>query len=89
MNGSSSSSSSLISSVESEYCFNVEIIGCDKLPSDQLAKVLWFFAETYEKDKTGPVSFLSPDNNDTSFLIEVGPRLAFATSWRYILCFIQ
>jgi len=76
----SSSSSSLIKSVETEYCFNVEIVGCDKLPNDQLSKVLWFFAETYEKEKTAPISFLVPDDN--SYLVEVGPRLAFATSWR-------
>ena len=78
---SSSSSSSLVTSVETEYCFNVEIIGCDKLPNDQLNKVLWFFAETYEKEKTAPISFLVSD--DSSYIVEVGPRLAFATSWRY------
>lgn len=61
-----------------EFCFNVEIQG--KLTLEQEKRLYWLLGETYEPEKIGTETFLkSSDQNST--LIELGPRLNFATAY--------
>lgn len=57
-----------------EFCFNVETSG--PLTSEELSRLGWLLAETYEPEKLGYESFLNGER-----VVEVGPRLNFATAW--------
>ena len=61
-----------------EFCFNVEIRGT--LSPEQEKRLNWLLTETYEPENFGTETFLkSSDSNST--LIELGPRLNFATAY--------
>ena len=61
-----------------EFCFNVEIRGT--LTSEQEKRLYWLLTETYEPEKMGTKTFLK-SSNQNSTLIELGPRLNFATAF--------
>jgi phosphoribosylformylglycinamidine synthase len=66
--------------VEFEVCFNVELNPVAQFSAEDKAKLVWLFSETFEPALTAETShFASLD--ETKFLVEVGPRLAFRTAW--------
>ena len=71
-----------IVSVQTESCFNVEVIngGLSEVDRD---KLLWLFTETFEPENTKDHSYLSLSETAKSYsaIVEVGPRLAFSTAW--------
>lgn len=75
----------VLSAVESEYCFNVELdpaAGGSKgvLESGELKVLSYLLRETYEPSNFADKSFLAQADQG-SFLIEVGPRMTFTTAW--------
>ncbi|RYH05585.1 hypothetical protein EON65_44280, partial [archaeon] len=77
-----------ITSVRTEFCFNVEVTNPEGIPPDQKHTLLWLLAETFEPHKTRENdSFLaipSPidaNSERNEVIVEVGPRLAVRTSW--------
>lgn len=75
--------SSLVLSVKTEYCYNLD---CEvELSGDDLKKLQWLFTETYEpencqKDHSYFLDQTTP-SRQFSTVVEVGPRLAFSTAW--------
>ena len=71
-----------IVSVQSESCFNVEVVEGNLSETDR-DKLLWLFTETFEPENTKDHSFLtlSEASKTYSAFVEVGPRLAFSTAW--------
>ncbi len=57
-----------------EYCFNIETI--EMLTKEELEILKWLLAETFEPDMFLKNSFFSEGG-----IIEVGPRMNFATAW--------
>lgn len=69
-----------IENVETEYCFNVELLSSSEgIPVIEKDKLLWLLSETFQPQlcREGS-SFLIPDGG---VIVEVGPRLAFRTAW--------
>ena len=64
-----------------EYCFNVELD--EPLDSEEEKKLAWLLAETFEPDNLSAASFFIPETHSSSSkqIIELGPRLNFATAW--------
>ena len=58
-----------------EYCFNVETL--EKLSSQEEEKLKSVLAEDFEPDNLQKKSFL----NENKKIIEIGPRLNFATAF--------
>ncbi|MCX8030830.1 MAG: phosphoribosylformylglycinamidine synthase [Thermodesulfovibrionales bacterium] len=58
----------------SELCFNIEIQGT--LSDDEMKKLKWLLAETFEPDNFSEKTFLNPYE-----ALEFGPRLNFTTAW--------
>ena len=71
-----------IVSVQTESCFNVEVINGSLSEADR-DKLLWLFTETFEPENTKDHSYfaLSEAAKTYSAIVEVGPRLAFSTAW--------
>ncbi len=67
-----------IQDIETEYCFNIEI--SERLTEDETLKLKWLLSETFEPDNFNDKSFLEK-GKDSSFIIEVGPRMNFTTAW--------
>ncbi len=68
--------------IETEYCYYVE--SANLLTSKEQKVLIWLLSETFEPEKFSSNSFLNnnkPEENDFSFILEVGPRLNFTTSW--------
>ncbi|UCF37020.1 MAG: phosphoribosylformylglycinamidine synthase [Acidobacteriota bacterium] len=63
-----------IASIETEYCFNVELSGPLSDSEEQLLQ--WLLAETFE-----PAGFARYSQLPQGLIIEVGPRLSFNTAW--------
>jgi len=64
-----------LAGLKTELCFNIET---DKpLTADELAKLRWLLAETFEPENFGKQSFFARQNKQR--IIEVGPRLNFTT----------
>ncbi len=59
-----------------EYCFYIET--SELLTDDELKTLRWLLAETFEPDRYSDGSLLEADNQH---IVEVGPRLNFATAW--------
>ena len=64
----------LVTSVEHEICYNVELSA--ELDGEAERRLLWLLAETFEPAATARESFLG-----ASDVLEVGPRLSFSTAW--------
>ncbi len=63
-----------------EYCFNIEI--SEQLTDEEMFKLHWLLAETFEPSvcSTIPLKNLFPKLINHA-IIEVGPRMNFATAW--------
>jgi phosphoribosylformylglycinamidine synthase len=66
---------SAIESIETESCFNIQIINA--LTSTELETLTWLLRETFEPALFGRDSFFA----SAGTLIEVGPRMNFSTAW--------
>lgn len=64
-----------IESVETEYCFNVELQ--KPLEEEEKSKLIWILTETFQPENVKSETFLSTGG----VIVEVGPRLAFSTAW--------
>jgi hypothetical protein len=73
---------SFINDVSFEYCFNVELKKDSSFTFEEKEKLIWLFAETFEPELTTESTTLPSIGLDKSFIVEVGPRLAFTTAWR-------
>lgn len=62
-----------IFNIETEICFNISIT--DSLNQREIDTLKWLLSETFEQDNFSDKTFLHGD------VIEIGPRLNFATSW--------
>ncbi len=58
-----------------EHCFNIQVSA--PLTAEEFEILKWLLAETFEQQKIGNRSFLS----DNQKIVEVGPRMNFATAW--------
>ncbi|KAJ7516913.1 hypothetical protein O6H91_21G004200 [Diphasiastrum complanatum] len=70
--------SSNISSIETEQCFNIALSAT--ISNDKAEILRWLLQETFEPEKLRPESIFE-DNDGSSVLVEVGPRLSFTTAW--------
>ena len=62
-----------IQSIETETCFNVQVEG--ELSTESLQRLRWLLSETFEPQNFSDKPFLDGS------IIEIGPRLNFATPW--------
>ncbi len=62
-----------ISSVESEFCYNVGLT--EPLSKEEHEAIVWLLRETFEPEGFAESSFLEGE------VIELGPRLSFQTAW--------
>ncbi len=69
--------SSEIEAIETEFCFYIQTER--ELTQDEQTILRWLLGETFEPENLAENSFLREDAK--SFIIEVGPRLNFTTSW--------
>ena len=69
--------------IESEWCFNVESAS----GAPDAAALAWLFSETFEPEQFGARSELArraaaaDGAAETVVLVEVGPRMTFASAW--------
>ncbi len=72
---------SAIVDIEAEVCFNVGTL--EALTGRELNVLRWLLAETFEPENFSNKSFLTCHQLSTArhYLVEVGPRLNFITSW--------
>ncbi|CAL6385891.1 unnamed protein product [Bathycoccus prasinos] len=75
---SSGNVGSLIGSIKTEQCFNVEL-KTSSLSAEKMATLEWLLRETYEPELFGEKTSLSGDIAPS--VVEVGPRLAFQSAW--------
>lgn len=78
----SSSLNIKVSHLITEACFYVEHDGA--FEGDELSRLRWLLAETFEPDGFSTESFLlrlKDDYKGHCYIIEVGPRLNFCTAW--------
>ncbi len=70
-----------VEDIESEFCFYVETAG--GLSAGELETLQWLLAETFEPENLSSRSFLEDGGTApaSSFVVEVGPRMNFTTSW--------
>ncbi|KAH7681325.1 phosphoribosylformylglycinamidine synthase protein [Dioscorea alata] len=74
--------SSQIVGLKTEQCFNIGL--SSELSSEKLEILKWLLKETYEPENLTTETFLDKEeiNEDIStILIEVGPRMSFTTAW--------
>lgn len=62
-----------ITEIQTEICFNIAVN--DDFRQDYITLLRWLLSETFEKDNFSDKPFLYGD------VIEIGPRLNFATPW--------
>jgi phosphoribosylformylglycinamidine synthase len=63
--------------VETESCFNIQLIA--DLTSDQVMKLEWLLAETFEKEKLKKEESSLTDTH--GWLVEFGPRMTFTSAF--------
>ncbi|VAX30317.1 Phosphoribosylformylglycinamidine synthase, synthetase subunit / Phosphoribosylformylglycinamidine synthase, glutamine amidotransferase subunit, partial [hydrothermal vent metagenome] len=70
-----------VADIETELCFYVEAAA--PLATGELETLRWLLSETFEPEKLSGESFLEQGSTGepSSFLVEVGPRMNFTTSW--------
>ena len=70
-----------------EICYNVNCkAGTTAHALFEDERVAWLFRETFEPEKFKTASFLkAADDDDKSFVLELGPRLNFSTAWSFKL----
>lgn len=70
-----------IEDIETEFCFYIETR--EVLSSEDREILRWLLSETFEPENFSYESFLTPTPNPQSpgFILEVGPRMNFTTSW--------
>lgn len=82
-----------IQDIETEFCFYIETR--ESLSSEEMDTLRWLLSETFEPEnfsyesfltqQSGPLSYPSPSRGEGKgggdFLLEVGPRMNFTTSW--------
>ena len=68
-----------IQEIQFEYCFNIELrVGHDTMPIGEKERLHWLLAETFEPELTTDSTSLHVARGDArSFIVEVGPRMAF------------
>ena len=66
--------------VTHELCFNVALKAGTSLSQADEERLLWLLSETFEPHLTAKTSFVGAPGADET-LLEVGPRLTFATAW--------
>ncbi|XP_031497055.1 probable phosphoribosylformylglycinamidine synthase, chloroplastic/mitochondrial [Nymphaea colorata] len=67
-------------SIKTEQCFNVGLKSA--LSDEKLCILKWLLRETYEPENLQDGSFFHKEiGNESTVLIEVGPRLSFTTAW--------
>eukprot|EP00501_MAST-03F_sp_TOSAG23-6_P000749 GSMAST32.ASY1.ANO1.777.1 assembled CDS len=70
--------SSSISSIDTEFCFNIEITS--ELTVKEVGILEWILRETYEPDMLAKTTHLV-SKSSCSYTIELGPRLNFCTAY--------
>lgn len=70
--------SSSISSIDTEFCFNIEITS--ELTVKEVGILEWILRETFEPDMLAKTTHLVSKSN-CSYTIELGPRLNFCTAY--------
>mmetsp|Transcript_19003 Transcript_19003/g.23950 ORF Transcript_19003/g.23950 Transcript_19003/m.23950 type:complete len:1327 (-) Transcript_19003:412-4392(-) len=73
-----------LTALDTEFCFNIELIENEHLNERQSEILQWLLAETFEQEGTGSTSFLTAKAatvEASEEIIEVGPRLNFSTAW--------
>lgn len=68
-----------IDSVSTESCFNVQ--SSKTLESNELERLHWLFAETFEKEKLRRESVFGPSDDEKTVDVEYGPRMTFASAF--------
>ncbi len=73
--------SSVITALETEFCFNVA--SDSALSADEMRLLRWLLAETFEPEKFSTSSFLTHNSKlrTQNAVLEVGPRMNFTTAW--------
>eukprot|EP01031_Cornospumella_fuschlensis_P047067 gene47067-57638_t len=78
----------IISSVRTEFCFNIEVTNPEGIPRHEKLALLWLLGETFEPNQireNDPFLALKSSDNSGSdqyeVVVEVGPRLAVRTAW--------
>ena len=66
-----------IQAVETESCFNIQLTA--DLTNDQVVKLEWLLAETFEKDKLKKQKSSLTDTH--GWLVEFGPRMTFTSAF--------
>lgn len=65
------------------WCFATRFVGLLSAAFGQV--LLWLFSETFEPELCGPASFLEEEMREGDYrnpvIVEVGPRMAFASAW--------
>ena len=71
-------------SIQLEHCYNVQLkADSPPLSEDDCERLKWLIAETYEPENVGDKSLLphTGSRSSTGVVLEVGPRLSFATAF--------
>ena len=70
-----------LTSLRQERCFNVQLAtDAEALSDEEAARLRWLLSETYDPDATATATFLA-GGAANSCILEVGPRLTFATAF--------
>jgi len=67
---------SVIKSIETEFCFNVQTTA--PLSEEEHATLLWLLSETFEPKQTAEATFFGSAKATT---VEIGPRLSYDSPW--------
>jgi phosphoribosylformylglycinamidine synthase len=74
-----------ITSIETEWCFNVQLNpSTTSLTLNEEQKLIWLFGETFDQPNTTTKQSklqTTTSNNNNQLLIEIGPRLCYSTPW--------
>ena len=79
-----STDADLISDIETESCFNVQLkeISGTSLSDIEKQRLEWLLAETFQKDKLRyEQSVFAGSSGDSSMVIEFGPRMTFTSAF--------
>ncbi len=76
LEGTRRSTSAAIEAIDTEFCFNVEVVS--PLSDEENRVLRWLLAETFAPESFSESSFLDPSRGT---VVEVGPRMNFSTAW--------
>ena len=76
-----SSDAELLTSVQTESCFNVQIEGRDGLNKEETQRLEWLLAETFERSKLRLEKSAFEDSKTNVLSVEFGPRMTFTSAF--------